>query len=151
MRFLTSFIASIALSAPALVACADEELPPHGTVTFRAEQGVDFRTGEVVSPANYTNSDIYGTRNTPTLKLASGGESLINERAITWFYNDGGLPRVFEGLDQVPTTKPTQVDRHASFKSGLGFVVKTEHGSYVRGWLEDISSESVTIQWERLP
>ncbi len=128
--------------------------PDSGTVTLRAEEGVNLVTGAWNEKGNYANSDLYATDNgSGGLKLAPGGDTPTHSRPVEWFQTAGGVYQTFPSLDAVPETLPTGDASglplpHA--KSHNGFVVQISTGGYVRGWIERADAESLTLQWARV-
>lgn len=145
---------SIATVAFLLVACADDASAPpaSGTGTLTNDSGIDFTTGAVMKPGNYANSDIFATVNGDAgLKLSTGGDNPTQSRSITWHRNAGMIPRTFNSLAEVPTDLPSGFDPIPNAKTRYGFVLETHDGDHIRGWIENASATSVTIQWDRVP
>jgi len=123
-----------------------------GTVTFGAEEGVDFITGRVASPGHFGNSDLYATRSGTGLKLTTGGPNPTVNRPINWFLGPGGVHLTFASLDEVPEEPPDEGMTAALIRArpGNAFVVLTSGGTWVRGWLADADGEAVTIVFARM-
>jgi hypothetical protein len=143
------FVAAMLCSAS--FGCADEFVPPEGgTVTLSANDGVDFHTGLVKDPGNYLNSDLFASENGDSgLKLSTGGDAPTSGRPIIWFRTPGQTLETYESLEEVPLVTPEREDPLLHAKPGLGFVLETEEGDLVRGWLSAADAGSVTIEWVR--
>lgn len=127
-------------------------LASSGTVVIEAGQGVSFATGQLRSPGNFKNSDLFASANGTALKLATGGPSPTTNNPVTWFRTAGGVHETFANLDEVPTTLPTADDTEALVRAaaGNGFVAQAHDGGYVRGWISTADRTSVTLQWRRV-
>lgn len=129
--------------------------PDSGTVTLRADEGVDLATGAWQEKGNYASSDLYATNNgSGGLKLAPGGDTPTHSRPVEWFQTSGGVYQTFPSLEAVPATLPTGSASGLPLphvKSHNGVVVKISTGGYVRGWVEQADAESLTLQWARVP
>ncbi len=148
------FAISLAACAMLFVACADEATAPpaSGIGTLTRDSGIDFSTGAVMKPGNYANSDIFATENGDAgMKLSTGGDTPAISRPITWHRNAGMVPRTFASLAEVPADLPIGYDPVPNTKTHFGFVLETNDGDHIRGWIESASATSITIQWDRLP
>ena len=123
-----------------------------GTVTIGAEEGIDFNKGTKVSSANFQNSDIYATKAGGHLKLAPGGPTPIEYRPINWFLTPGNVHEEFATLADVPDEAPTDTSgtAHPNPETGNAFVVQHSEGGYTKGFLKEVTSLSVTIEFEPL-
>ncbi len=147
---------AFAVSACAVTGGGTTSAPSAGTVTLRAEEGVNFTTGAHQKPGNFKNSDLFATNGgSAGLKLAPGGPDATSPELCTFFIGAGGKPTSYDNLAAVPDTLPTAATSqpalpHATAKNG--FVVKNHTGSgYTKGWVSAASASEVTIEWVRLP
>jgi len=147
-------VIALSLLLVTLLACGNDAAPPDaGTVVVAHDQGIDFGTGRLRDPGNYSNCDLFATANGDGgLKLSTGGDLPTDNRPVTWFRTGGGFPQEFADLGSVPTAPlPAAVDGLVHAKPGYGFLLLTADGDHVRGWLEAASGTSVTLQWARVP
>jgi len=157
MRRLLSALLVFALVA--FAACDDGSsetttvLKTSGTVTLMLEEGIDFNTGVVQQPGNFGNSDLYTSQNGSALKLASGGSSIVNVRAVTFFQTLGGIYPKYDNIGDVPNVKPTEDQDLPLPKAaaGNGFTIQNAAGNYTKGFILEATEFSVTIQYEPLP
>lgn len=124
-----------------------EDAPTEAVV--KVEQGIAFGTGTLVT--KFTEADLMVTINGPDgPRAATGGaKSTVNEPA-NWFIQ-GGVPRVFTSLAQVPKQKPQDGDPGILLhvKTGNGFMIKNfVSGAYTRGWVRSADETQVTIEYE---
>lgn len=127
--------------------------PVAGTVTFGADEGVDFFTGKVHDPGNFSNSDLFASRSGDGLKLATGGDDPTDNRPVNWFKSGGGVPQTFASLAEVPTDRPgdAMVEPLVKAKTGNGFLVQRADGGYTRGWIASADGGAVTIEFAPEP
>ena len=126
-----------------------------GILPLLAGQAIDFLTGLVVEKGSF-KQDLYATDNGSGLKLSPGGPEKITESyAVNWFRTAGGVEQTWSSLDAVPNQKPADPDAlnglpllHA--KAGVGFVLKTHAGYWVKGWIESATWDEVVIHYERM-
>lgn len=138
-----------------LVACdssSEGPDPVSGTLTFKAEEGVDLLHGAVRDPGTFGNSDLYATRNGAKLRLATGGPNATQSRPVNWFM-PSGVARRFASLAEVPNEKPSPdvlTQALLTTQAGNGFVLQRKDGGYTKGWIEAADSNQLTIQFEPL-
>lgn len=150
VRALTFTALLVAALTPA---CGDDATPPPatGTATLTKNTGLDLTTGQVVTPGNYRNSDLFATENGSSgLRLATGGANPTDNRPIVWFRNAGNVLRTFASLSEVPTDTPSFADTLPNAKTGYGCVLRTAGGDHVRCFVSSATATSVTIEWDRL-
>lgn len=152
LRTLSRFVVALSLVATAFAAGCDsadgeDDSIKSGTLTIRADQGIDFRTGAVVDPGNFSNSDLIASDNGDHLKLATGGDSPVDNRRVNWFLGDGGTFDSFADLNEVPLTKPDVDENQALVRAteGRGFVLETRGDGWVRGIINSADASSVTV------
>lgn len=155
-----STFAFIVVAALSSLACSDDvgsstekETGPI-EVTIKGDQGIVFETGEVVDGGPpFSKTDLYATTNGTALKLATGAaKSTVHGAAITWF-EQGGIPRKWNNLAEVPKTTPQDSLTAPLLKAqqGIGFVAKNYlSDGYTRGWIKAATSETLTIVYEPL-
>jgi hypothetical protein len=139
------------VTAASLAGCdsTTEPTTQAGAVTLRAEEGVDFATGEIQRPGNYLNSDLFVTANGGSFRMSPGGPSPTKVRDTSWIKGGGGLLVAFDSLAAVPETLPTPGAGSPlpTAKVHIGFVVQDMRGGYAKGWVEALSADSITIQY----
>ncbi len=150
--YFTVSITALSLAAAVLAAGCDsggeeDDSIKSGTLTIRADQGIDFRTGAVLDPGNFANSDLLASNNGDHLKLTTGGDSPVDNRRVNWFLGDGGTFDTFGTLNDVPTTKPELDENQALVRAvaGRGFVLETRGDGWVRGIIDAADASSVTV------
>jgi hypothetical protein len=139
------------MASLALVACdsGEDAATQRGTVTLQAEQGVNFATGEVLTPGNFQNSDLFVTANGGSFRMSPGGPSPTKVRDTSWIKSGGGVLLTFESLAAVPEALPTPGAGSPlpQAKEHIGFVVQDMRGGYAKGWVERLSADSITVQY----
>jgi hypothetical protein len=146
-------LATALLAATLLVACGDDAIVgTSGTVTLRAEQGVEFIDGTFQAVGNYRDSDMIARRSGSNLMLVTGGPNPTVYRPINWFMGDGGLLRRFGSLAEVPKNAPPEsmTQPNVLAREGHGFVALTSRGTWTRGFITAAAEGSVTIAFEHL-
>ena len=145
--------------------CADEsaaqsmELYPSGSLVIGPKEGIDFKTGEKMSPGTFANSDIYAAENGDALSLLPGGETSANSRPVNWF-QPGGTAQHFDSLADVPSDAddiPTGYGFSLpNADIGNAFIVENarendaDPHTYTKGWISDATASTVTIEFEAL-
>lgn len=153
MKSVTRLPLFVAL-ALTLLACGDEaSAPPQsGSTILTRNTGLDFTTGDLVSPYDF-DTDLYATENGESgMRLATGGKDATHNRPVIWFRNAGGVLRTFASLSEVPTDRPANDSTVPlpNAKTGYGFVLQSIDGDYIRGWISSATATSVSIEWDRL-
>ncbi|MEZ4265450.1 MAG: hypothetical protein R3F39_03650 [Myxococcota bacterium] len=152
LRTLLPLLVATALSALLLTGCDssdDVAVTQAGTVTLRAEEGVDFATGQILRPGNYLNSDLYVTANAPSFRMSPGGPSPTKVRDTSWIKTGGGVLVAFDSLADVPETLPTPGAGSPlpSAKVHIGFVIEDMRGGFAKGWVQELTSDTITVQY----
>ena len=148
MKTVLSWLSALMIVAAAGCADGGGGGSAAGAVTFGADEGVDFGSGQVKSPGNYVNSDLFATANGALLRLSTGGSSPTKSRPVNWF-KPGGVPWTFESLDEVPDETPGEAMGLPLLNGapGNGFVALSMDGAWVKGWIEAIDGSSVTLHF----
>jgi hypothetical protein len=122
-------------------------------VTLTANWGVNLATGDLVSKANFKNSDLYATAGNPWLKLTPGGSTSSKVQPMRWF-TQSGLIQTFDSLATVPLELPTDDDGSKSLvhaKPYVGFVVRANLSNLsARVWIKSADENHVTIEWQHI-
>lgn len=128
--------------------------PGPGETTIKADEGINFTSGEHQDPGNYANSDIYATSMGSHLKLATGSDRPTTNRPVNWFPTGGGKYNTYVSLADVPDAPlPTDADTASLTipEQGNGFITLNAAGTYTKGWLKAVTATSITIEYAPLP
>ncbi|MCB9728864.1 MAG: hypothetical protein H6744_14180 [Deltaproteobacteria bacterium] len=143
--------------AALLIACAltwacdsgETQTTRAGSVTLRAEEGVDFATGAILRPGGFANSDLYVTANGDSFRMSPGGPSPVKVRDTSWFKTGGGVLRTFDSLAEVPDDlpQPGAGSPLPQAKAHMGFVLQDMRGGFAKGWVRTLEADSITIEY----
>ena len=159
MKLLKLMCITASIAALSLVGCADDTDGPSdanyidGSVTLLKNQGIDFATGALQDPGNVVNSEIRLTNQSAKLELRSGGPSTTKERPVNWFSLTSGY-ETFSGLEAVPSSPLPAAGQNLPLlnaEAGHGFIVQRADLGYVRGWISEVTDDSVTIIYTPIP